>query len=337
MRLIGAILALLLLAAAPARAGQVFDTIKARGSIACGVNVGTAGFSLVGPDGVWRGLDVDFCRALAAAVLGDPNKVRLVPLTAEQRFPALQAGEIDVLIRQTTYTLGRDTSMGLRMVEPNFYDGHAFMVRADAGISGLRGLDGMSICLVPGTTNEAVTVEQLRTSAIRFTPVATPRTTDMAAALAAGRCQAAGADGSSLAALRTLLERPDDYTILPQRISKEPYGPVVRRGDDEWFEVVRWVLMALVEAEELGSTSQNAETLRRTSAQPAIRRLLGVVPDLGSDLRLDPAWAYTMLRAVGNYGEIFERNLGAGSALKLERGLNRLWTQGGLMYAWPMR
>lgn len=321
----------------PAMAGATLDGVKSRGVLACGVNVGVAGFSLPDSQGVWRGMDADLCRAVAAAVLGDPNKVRFVPLTAVQRFTALQSGEIDVLIRQTTLSMTRDTTLGLRLTIANLYDGHGFMVRRDANITNPREMDGMTICLSPGTTNELVTTDWFRANNLRFTPVLQERMQDNATSLQAGRCDAIGTDATQLAALRSQFTRPQDYVILPERFSKEPYGPVVRRDDQEWFDVIRWTISALINAEELGITSQNAEELRRTSTNPEIRRLLGTDPLLGNALKLDPAWAYNAIRAVGNYGELFERTLGPNTPIGLERGMNRLWTNGGLMYSWPMR
>ncbi|MBK1659107.1 amino acid ABC transporter substrate-binding protein [Paracraurococcus ruber] len=331
------LLALGLLSAGPARAGQTLDTVKARGTLNCGVNVGVAGFSLPDSQGTWRGMDADLCRAVAAALYGDPAKVRFVPLTAVQRFTALQSGEIDVLIRQTTLTMTRDTTLGLRMVTVNLYDGHGFMVRKDAGVTEPKGMDGMTICLSPGTTNELVTTDWFRANTLRFTPLLQERMQDNAQALQAGRCDAIGTDATQLAALRSQFTRPGDFVILPQRFSKEPYGPVVRRDDQEWFDVVRWTVSALIQAEELGITSGNAEEQRRASQNPEVRRLLGADPVLGQALKLDPAWAFNAIRAIGNYGELFERHLGPKTPIGLERGLNRLWTEGGLMYSWPMR
>ena len=320
-----------------ARAGQTLDGVKQRDVLACGVNVGIAGFALPDSQGVWRGMDADLCRGVAAAVLGDPNKVRFVPLTAVQRFTALQSGEIDVLIRQTTLTMTRDTNLGMRMVGVNLYDGHGFMVRRDANVRDLRGMDGMTVCLSPGTTNEQVTADAFRAAGLRFTPVLQERMQDAAQALQAGRCDAIGTDATQLAALRSQFPRVDDYVILQERFSKEPYGPVVRRDDQEWFDVVRWVLFGLIEAEELGVTSANAEGMRANSPNPAVRRLLGTVPDLGQAIKLKPSWMYDAIRAIGNYGELYERNLGTSTPIALPRGSNDLWTRGGLMYAWPMR
>ncbi len=325
------------LGATAVQAGQTFDAVRARGTLTCGVNVGIAGFSLPDSQGVWRGMDADLCRGVAAAVFGDPSKVRFVPLTAVQRFTALQSGEIDVLIRQTTLTMTRDTNLGLRMVAVNLYDGHGFMVRKDSNVSEPKGMDGMTVCLSPGTTNELVTADFFRANNLKFTPILQERMQDNAAALQAGRCDAIGTDATQLAAVRSQFTKPDDFVILPQRFSKEPYGPVVRRDDGEWFDVIRWTLSALIQAEELGVTGANAEEMRRTSQNPDVRRLLGADPLLGNALKLDPAWAFNAIRAIGNYGELFERTLGPKTPIGLERGLNRLWTDGGLMYSWPMR
>ena len=336
-RFLTAAVAAIGLGAGAAQAGQTFDGVRQRGTLNCGVNVGIAGFSLPDSQGVWRGMDADLCRGVAAAVFGDPSKVRFVPLTAVQRFTALQSGEIDVLIRQTTLTMTRDTTLGLRMVGVNLYDGHGFMVRKDTNVTEPRGMDGMTVCLSPGTTNELVTADFFRTNNLRFTPILQERMQDNATSLQAGRCDAIGTDATQLAAIRSQFTKPDDFVILPQRFSKEPYGPVVRRDDQEWFDVIRWVLSALIQAEELGVTSANAEEMRRTSTSPDVRRLLGADPLLGNALKLDPAWAFNAVRAIGNYGELFERTLGPKTPIGLERGLNRLWTDGGLMYSWPMR
>jgi general L-amino acid transport system substrate-binding protein len=321
----------------PAMSGPTLDGVRSRGQLACGVNVGIAGFSIPDSQGIWRGFDADLCRAVAAAVLGDAGKVRFVPLTGPQRFVATQSGEVDVLIRQTTFTLTRDSNLGLRMTAPYLYDGHAFMVRRDANVTEPRQMDGMTICMPPGTTNELITSDLFRSLGASFTPLLIERSPDSGAALEAGRCDAIGNDATALAALRAQFKSPQDYEILAGRYSKEPYGPVVRRDDQEWFEVVRWTVMALIQAEELGITSTNAEELRRTSPNPEIRRLLGADPLLGESLKIDTAWAYNAIRAVGNYGEIFGRSLGPDAPLGLARGANDLWTRGGLLYAWPLR
>jgi general L-amino acid transport system substrate-binding protein len=331
------LLGLCALFGAPAQAGQVLDNIKARNSITCGVNLALPGFAQRGPDGVWHGLYADFCRAVAAAVIGDADRVRFVPLTSEQRFVALQHGEVDMLARNTSFTLLRDVELGLRAVAPLFYDGHSFLVRSDSGITSSRGLDGQAICFIPGTTSEQITREVLRGNGVFFTPVPVDGLEEAVAAFTAGRCQVGAADASFLAVLRKQLPNPDRFKIFPQRYSKEVVGPMVRRGDEHLFQVVRWVVMALIEAEELGITQANAEAMRRDSKVPAVRRLLGVQGENGKDLGLSPDWAFRIIRAVGNYGEMFDRNIGAGSPLKLDRGLNRQWNQGGLMYAWPLR
>jgi general L-amino acid transport system substrate-binding protein len=320
-----------------AQAGATFDTVRQRGTLNCGVNVGIAGFALPDSQGNWRGMDADLCRGVAAAVFGDPTKVRFVPLTAVQRFTALQSGEIDVLIRQTTLTMTRDTNLGMRMVQPYLYDGHGFMVRRDANVRTIRDMDGMTVCLSPGTTNEMVTADAFRTAGAQLRPVLQERMQDNAQALQAGRCDAIGTDATQLAALRSQFSRPDDFVILEERFSKEPYGPVVRRDDQEWFDVIRWVVFGLIEAEELGVTSQNAEQMRSTSQNPSIRRLLGASPDLGDALKLRPSWMFDVIRAIGNYGELYERTIGPNTPLALPRGNNDLWTRGGLMYSWPMR
>jgi general L-amino acid transport system substrate-binding protein len=317
--------------------GGTLDGVRSRGQLACGVNVGIAGFSVPDSQGVWRGFDADICRAVAAAVLGDAGKVRFVPLTGPQRFVATSSGEVDVLIRQTTFTLTRDAGLGLRMTAPYLYDGHAFMVRRDANVTEPRQMDGMTICMPPGTTNELITSDLFRSLGARFTPLLIERSPDSGTALEAGRCDAIGNDATALAALRTQFKQPQDFVILSGRYSKEPYGPVVRRDDQEWFDVVRWTVMALIEAEELGVTSINAEDLRQSSQKPEVRRLLGADPLLGDALKIDRSWAYNAIRAVGNYGEIFARNLGPDTALALPRGANDLWTRGGLLYAWPLR
>ena len=335
--LLGALAGLALaFTAGTAQAGATLDGVKSRGILTCGVNVGVAGFSLPDSRGIWQGMDADLCRGVAAAVLGDPSKVRFVPLTAVQRFAALQSGEIDVLIRQTTLSMTRDTSLGMRLTAVNLYDGHGFIVRKSANIANLRGLGGATICLSPGTTNEVVTADYFRSNNLTFTPLLIERMADAATALQAGRCDSIGTDATQLAALRSQFQNPADWVILPERISKEPYGPVVRRDDAEWFDVVRWVVMGLVNAEELGVNSRNLDQML-ASPNPDIRRLLGVDPVLGNALKLDPRWLFNAIKAIGNYGELFERTIGPNTPIGLDRGMNRLWTNGGLMYAWPMR
>jgi len=326
-----------LVAAAPASAGPVMDAIRARGVLNCGINTGVAGFALPDSRGEWQGLDVDLCRGLAAAIFNDASKVRFIPLSSSTRFTALGAGEVDVLFRTSTQTMLRDTTLGLRHVTTYFYDGHGFMVRNALGVSRVREMNGATICLIQGTTNEQVTADYFRSVNVPFRPVVFERTDQAAAALQAGRCDSFGTDASQLAAVRSTMQNPRDWTVLPERFSKEPYAAYIRRGDDDWFDVVRWFTTAIIEAEEQGITRANAEEQRRTSTNPNTRRLLGVTPELGQSLRLDPAWAYNVIRAIGNYGELYERTMGENTPVALPRGPNNLWTNGGLMYALPMR
>jgi general L-amino acid transport system substrate-binding protein len=325
------------LLAGPARAGSTMDAVKARGELVCGVNVGSAGFAQPDSQGVWRGLDTDLCRFVAAAVFGDAKKVRFVPLTAQQRFTAAQAGEVDVLIRQTTLTLSRDTTLGLRMVHAYLYDGHGFLSRKALNLGSIKDMGGAAVCLIQGTTNETVTADWARTNNVAIHPVLFDRADAAAQALFTGRCDLLGTDATQLASIRSTAPNPGDFVILPERISKEPYGAVVRRDDPEWFDVIRWATMALFQAEELEVTSANAEGLRASSTNPEVRRLLGVTPDTGQNLKLRQSWAYDAIRQVGNYAEIYDRNIGPATPLGLERGMNNLWTKGGLHYAWPMR
>ena len=326
-----------LVSAAPASAGPVMDAIRARGVLNCGINTGVAGFALPDSRGEWQGLDVDLCRGLAVAIFNDASKVRFIPLSSSTRFTALGAGEVDVLFRTSTQTMLRDTTLGLRHVTTYFYDGHGFMVRNSLGVRQVREMNGATICLIQGTTNEQVTADYFRSVNVPFRPVVFERTDQAAAALQAGRCDSFGTDASQLAAVRSTMQNPRDWTVLPERFSKEPYAAYIRRGDDDWFDVVRWFTTAIIEAEEQGITRANAEEQRRTSTNPNTRRLLGVTPELGQSLRLDPAWAYNVIRAIGNYGELYERTMGENTPVALPRGPNNLWTNGGLMYALPMR
>lgn len=331
-----AILALAL-AVSPALAGSTFDTVKARGFVQCGVNVGLAGFSSPDKTGTWSGLDVDYCRAVAAAMFGDATKVKFVPLSAQQRFPALQSGEVDLLSRNTTWTLTRDTANGFHFAPVTFYDGQAFMVAKKAGIKSALELNGATICAQTGTTTELNLADYFRTHGMSFQPVIIEALAEMNAAFFSGRCDAVSSDSSQLASIRSAdAPAPDDYVILPERISKEPFAPVVRHGDDQWFELVKWTVFATVDAEERGISSKTVDQFAK-STDPSIQRLLGVTAGFGSALGVDEKWAYNVIKQVGNYGEIFERNVGAGSPLKLERGLNALWTKGGLQYSPPLR
>ncbi|WP_424810935.1 amino acid ABC transporter substrate-binding protein [Roseococcus sp. YIM B11640] len=322
---------------AGAQAGPTLDQIRARGAVNCGIGTGVAGFSLPDSRGVWQGLDVDLCRGLAVAIFNDISKVRFIPLSSSTRFTALGSGEVDVLFRTSTQTMLRDTTLGLRHATTYFYDGHGFMVRKSLGVQRVRDMAGAAICLVQGTTNEQVTADYFRSVNVQFRPVVFERTDQAQAALQAGRCDAFGTDASQLAAVRSTMQTPADWEILPERFSKEPYGAYIRRGDDEWFDVVRWYTTALIEAEEQGVTQANAEEMRRTSTNANTRRLLGATPELGQSLKLDPAWAYNAIRAIGNYGELYERTMGERTPVGLPRGPNNLWTNGGLMYALPMR
>lgn len=326
-----------LLAAAPAQAGPTLDGAKARGQIICGVNSGVAGFSAPDSRGEYQGLDADFCRAVAAATLGDAAKVRFVPTTYQTRFVALQSGEIDVLARNVTQTLMRDTALGFNMAGVNFYDGQGFLVPKASGIAGAKQLDGATVCVLPGSTSELNLGDYARRERLNIQPVVLGSMDEMTTAYQAGRCDAMTTDASQLAALRvSALREPAAHVILPERISKEPLGPMVRHGDEEWRDIVAWTLAAMIEAEELGVTRENAERMRG-GQDPNVLRLLGATPGFGKALGLPEDWAYQAIRQVGNYGEVFERTLGRGSPIGLERGLNDLWTRGGLMYALPLR
>jgi general L-amino acid transport system substrate-binding protein len=331
------LLAAALLALPLAARAATLDQVRARGQLVCGVNTGLAGFSLPDSQGVWRGLDVDYCRAIAAAALGDPAKVRFVPLTASTRFTALQSGEIDVLLRNSTETYLRDTSIGLTALPVNFYDGQGFAVRKSLGVKSVADLNGATICMAQGTTHEQNALEWFAARKLTFSPVILENQETMYSAFFSGRCDALSQDASALGvAVAVVSGKPDDFVILPERISKEPLGPFVRQNDEAWGKVVRWTLGVMVEAEELGVTQANAAELARTGSA-AQKRLLGAGDDMGKPLGLDPKWTSAVIAAVGNYGESFERNVGKGSQLKLDRGQNALWTQGGLMYAIPFR
>jgi general L-amino acid transport system substrate-binding protein len=325
------------LAAAPALAGPTLDKIKSQGAIVCGVSTGLAGFSLADSQGKYTGLDVDFCRALAAAVLGDANKVKFAPLSAQQRFTALQSGEVDLLSRNTTWTLQRDTQLGLDFAPTMYYDGQGFMVAKKLGVKSAKELNGATVCVQPGTTTELNLADYFRANKIQFKPVVIEKLDEVEQAFFSGRCDAYTTDASGLAATRvSKAPKPDDYVILPEIISKEPLAPAVRHGDNEWLDIVKWTVYALIEAEEKGVSSKNVDEMLK-SDDPNVKRLLGATPGMGKSLNLDEKWAYNAIKQVGNYGEIFDRNVGKDSPLKLERGLNDLWTRGGLQYAMPIR
>jgi len=324
--------------ASPAMAGKSLDAVKQRGTVNCGVNTGRAGFAIVDARGEWRGIDVDYCRAVAAAVLGDAGKVRFTPVSTQTRFTALQSGEIDILARNTTWMLSRDAALGLHWVGVNFYDGQAFIVRKRPGLDSAKKLNGATICLSAGSTTEKTLADYFQANRMSFRSVVLENADAAIKAFEAGRCQVYSNDFGSLAVVRaTELKNPDDYEILPELVTKEPLGPAVRRGDDEWFAIARWTLHAMVEAEELGLTQANIDAQRASSASPEIRRFVGTGEDLGKHLGLDRDWSYRIVRQVGNYGDSFDRNLGPNTPISLPRGLMRLWTDGGLMYAPPIR
>lgn len=325
----------LALAAGSARAGSTFDAVKTRGFVKCGVNTGLPGFSVADEKGVWKGMDVDVCRAVAAAMFGDASKVKFTPLTAKERFTALQSGEIDVLSRNTTWTLTRDGGLGLDFTGISYIDGQGFLVRKKLGVKSAQELSGATVCVGSGTTTELNLADYFTLHKMKFTPVVYDTSDETVKAFAAGRCDVLTSDQSQLYALRIKLAEPDSAIVLPEVISKEPLGPAVRRGDDEWFKLVRWTLFAMLNAEEVGVDSHNAEQML-ASKNPDVRRLLGAdVIKHGLGVRDD--WAYQVVKQVGNYGEVFERNVGSGSPLKIARGQNALWTGGGLMYAPPIR
>ena len=323
------------LLAVGASAGTLANVKKA-GILRCGVSTGLPGFAEVGADKKWKGLDVDMCRAVAAAVLGDANKVKLVPLTAKERFTALQSGEIDLLSRNTTWTFTRDTKLGLNFAGVNFYDGQGFLVNKNLGVTSAKQLDGASVCITAGTTTEMNLADYFKTNKMTYKPITYDTADQVLKGFEAGRCDLITSDSSQLYALRTKLKNPSNYVVLPEIISKEPLGPVVRQGDDEWFNIVKWTLNALKAAEELGVTSKNVDS-KLNSKNPEVRRLLGTDGDLGKYLHLDAKWAYRIIKQVGNYGESFYRNVGMGSPLKIKRGLNAMWKDGGLQYAPPFR
>jgi general L-amino acid transport system substrate-binding protein len=320
-----------------AEAGAIFDAIKDKGFVQCGVSTGLAGFSNPDDAGNWSGLDVDVCRAVAAAVFGDADAVKYTPLTSKERFTALQSGEVDVLSRNTTWTLNRDSALGLDFVGVTYYDGQGFMVPTSLGVKSALELDGASVCVQTGTTTELNLADYFRANNMSFTPVVFERPDEARTAYEQGRCDAYTTDASGLYAQRTGLASPDDHIVLPEIISKEPLGPVVRHGDNEWGDVVRWTLYAVLEAEEFGVDSQNVDDMKANSTNPGIRRLLGVEGDMGQGLGVPADFGYQIIKQVGNYGEIFERNVGMSTPLKIERGLNAQWTDGGLQYAMPVR
>ena len=312
------------------------EGVKARGHLIAGVNGSVFGFSMPDDKGNWKGLDVDTAKAIAAAVFGNANKVKFTALTAVQRLPALQSKEIDVLCRNTTQTLTRETTNGLNFCQVNFYDGQGFLVPKKLGVKSATELSGATVCVLPGTTTELNVADFFRKNKMKWKPVVIEQTAELSKAFFAGRCDCLTSDASQLAAHRSVAPNPDDYVLLPEIISKEPLAPVVRHGDDQWYDIVDWTVMALIQAEEFGITSKNVDKMLK-SQDPQIQRFLGVTPGMGKALGLDDKWAYNIIKQVGNYGEIFERNVGPNTPLKLERGQNDLWINGGLMYAAPFR
>lgn len=332
----GALASALIIPAADAAAQQspTLDAIRARGQVVCGVTTGVAGFSNPDSQGVWRGLDADGCRTVAAAIFGDATRVRFVPTTSQNRFPALQSGEVDLLYRNTTWTLGREASLGFQFAGINFYDGQAFMVKRTLGVSSAKELDGATVCVQPGTTTELNLADYFRTNRMSFRPVVIESLEEIRAAFISGRCDVYTSDASALASFRfTQGPNAEQYVMLPEIISKEPLGPVVRKGDQRFFDIVRWALFAQIAAEELGVTSANVDQML-TSQVPDIQRLLGVTGGIGQMMGLDNRWAYNIIKQVGNFSEMWERNI---TPMGVPRGINALWTKGGLMYAPPIR
>ncbi len=324
-------------APAPAQAGPTLDAVKAKGYVACAVNTGLAGFSMADKQGHYSGLDVDVCRAVAAAVFGDSEKTKFVPATADQRFALLQTGEVDILTRNTTWTLLREADLGLNFAPVNYYDGQGFLVAKKSGVTSAKQLDGATVCVQPGTTTELNLADYFRSNHMNVKPLVIEKLDEVENAFFSGRCDSYTSDRSGLAATRaSKAPNPDDYIILPEVISKEPLAPAVRHGDDEWFDLVKWCVFGMVDAEEKGITSKNVDQMLQ-SDDPEIKRMLGATPGMGKALHVDEKWLYNIVKEVGNYGESFERNVGKDSPLKLERGVNQLWTKGGIMYGMPIR
>lgn len=324
------------LGAISAASAATLDDVKARGALKCGTNTGLAGFAAPDASGVWKGFDVDVCYALAAAIFGDPSKVEFTPTTGETRFTALSSGEIDVLVRNSTWTFTRDVDLKLDFVAVNYYDGQGFIVSKDLGVTSAKELDGATVCIQTGTTTELNLADFFKANNLTYKPVPIQTEAEARQQFLSGACDAYTTDASGLAAARSTYENPQNYIILPEIISKEPLGPVVRHGDNQWGDIVRWTFYALVEAEELGVTKANIDEMKN-SQNPEVRRLLGVEGDLGKMFGLSSDWAYNAIKANGNYGEIFAATIGEGTPSDLARGLNALWKDGGLMYAPPFR
>jgi len=336
MKKITSILALALIFAAHSASAQTLKTVKDRGTLNCGANGTLAGFGLPDAQGKWTGLDVDVCRAIAAAILNDASKVKFVPLSAKDRFTALQSGEVDVLVRNTTWTSSRDSSLGLNFTGVDYYDGQGFMVRKTLKVNSALELNGASVCVQQGTTTELNLADFFRAHNMQLKSVTFATANEAIKAYDAGRCDSYTTDASGLYAERLRLANPDDHNILPEIISKEPLGPAVRHGDDQWFDIVKWTLFAMLNAEELGITQANVDDMVK-STNPDIKRFVGTEGNYGEQLGLTKDWAVRIVKLVGNYGEAFERNVGSGSPLKIDRGLNKLWNKGGVQYAPPIR
>jgi general L-amino acid transport system substrate-binding protein len=332
------VLTLAIAAALPATAvsAQTLKTVKDRGVLSCGVTSGLPGFSAPDDKGNWTGLDVDLCRAIAAAVLNDPTKIKFVPLSAKDRFTALQSGEIDVLSRNTTWTLSRDTQLGLNFGAVNYYDGQGFMVRKSLNIDSALKLDSASACVQTGTTNEQNLADYFKANKMKYEVIAFATADETLKAYESGRCDTFTSDVSQVYAERLKLAKPEDHIVLPEVISKEPLATVVRHGDDQWLDIIKWTHYAMLNAEELGVNQKNVDEMLK-SDKAEIKRLLGTDGNLGEQLGLTKDWAVRITKAVGNYGESFERNVGQSSKLNISRGLNRLWNQGGIQYAPPIR
>ncbi|WP_121627481.1 amino acid ABC transporter substrate-binding protein [Poseidonibacter antarcticus] len=315
---------------------DTLDSIKSKGTLSCGVSTGIAGFSATDSSGQWKGIDVDMCKAVASAVFGDASKVKYVPLTAKERFTALQSGEIDMLSRSTTWTNTRDTSLGLNFAGVNYYDGQGFLISTKIGVDSALELDGATVCIQAGTTTELNLTDYFKANKMTYKPITYDTSGQTIEGFKSGRCDVVTSDASQLYGLVLKVKDPSTVKVLPEIISKEPLGPVVRQGDDKWFNIVKWTHIAMLNAEEMGITQANVDTMKN-SKNPNIQRLLGESGEAGKNLGLDAKWAYNIIKNVGNYGESFDRNVGKGSPLKIDRGLNKLWNQGGLQYGAPIR
>lgn len=336
MSVTSSILVMLFTLSGIAQAGTL-DDVKKKGFLQCGINTGLPGFAFTDDKGDWRGFDVDYCRAVAAAVLGDANKVKYTNLTGKTRFTALNSGEIDLLSRNTTWTFSRDVDLKLTFVGVSYYDGQGFIVPKKLGVKSAKELDGASVCIQTGTTTELNLADFFRSNKIKYEPVPIETNEEARTNYAAGRCDVYTTDRSGLAATRVTFKNPDDHVVMPDVISKEPLGPVVRQGDDQWADVARWTLNVLIDAEDYGVNSNNVDTLAKGGDNPEVNRMLGAEGDLGGMLGLSKNWAHNVIKQVGNYSEIFERNIGSKTPIKLTRGLNALYRNGGILYAPPMR